>query len=145
MGAGTSERWEHACGRPRYEFLIQRDRSPFLIDPTPVLKHIVCDVLDGVDLRQIAFEYHMALANAIAGISERVQLDGSRREVGLTGGVFQNSLLVHLTRKMLSSQGIVPWTHQRLSPNDGSLGLGQAWMKVGITLSSFYQVVKPII
>lgn len=129
MGGEVLERVEHGCMRPRYEFSIQRDRAPFQIDPSPVLKHIVCDVLDGVDLRQIAFEYHLALAKAIAGISEWVQLGGARREIGLTGGVFQNSLLVHLTRKMLLGQGIIPWTHQRLSPNDGSLGVGQAWMR----------------
>ena len=129
MEARRSEDWVSDFGLTRYAFSIQSECDPFLIDPTPVLTSIVRDVLDAVDFQQIAFDYHVALARAIADMSQSLKLDGPNRVIGLTGGVFQNSLLVFLTRKMLSSRGIVPWTHQRLTPNDGSLGVGQAWVR----------------
>ena len=129
MERGLPNRWDAGDGPKRYSFAFQKDRDPFLIDPTPVLKNIVRDVLDGVNFEQIAFEYHVAVATVIADISEWVKREGENREIGITGGVFQNSLLVHLTRQMLNRRGIIPWTHQRLTPNDGSLGVGQAWVR----------------
>lgn len=134
MERGGPKRWDAGSGPRMYEFSVQKDRDPFLIDPTPVLKNIVQDVLDGVNFERIAFEYHMSVATVIADISEWVRREGGRREggnreIGITGGVFQNSLLVHLTRQMLNRRSIIPWTHQRLTPNDGSLGVGQAWVR----------------
>jgi hydrogenase maturation protein HypF len=134
MERGGPKRWDAGSGPRMYEFAVQKDRDPFLIDPTPVLKNIVQDVLDGVNFERIAFEYHMSVATVIADISEWVRREGGRREggnreIGITGGVFQNSLLVHLTRQMLNRRSIIPWTHQRLTPNDGSLGVGQAWVR----------------
>jgi len=129
MEETLADRLDEGCEQPRYTFAVQKDRDPFLIDPTPVLKDIVRDVLEGVDFEQIAFEYHVAWANVIADISEWMRLVASNRDIGITGGVFQNSLLAHLTRHLLSRRGIVLLMHRRLTPNDGSLGVGQAWVR----------------
>ena len=46
--------------------------------------------------------------------------------VALSGGVFQNRLLVEKTKYLLESDGFTVLTHARVPPNDGGLALGQA-------------------
>jgi hydrogenase maturation protein HypF len=53
-------------------------------------------------------------------------LCGDVDTVALTGGVFQNALLTHLTRRELDTIGVRVLTHRLVPPNDGGLALGQA-------------------
>jgi hydrogenase maturation protein HypF len=46
--------------------------------------------------------------------------------VVLSGGVFQNSLLLERTCQQLKSRGFDVFTHSRVPPNDGGIALGQA-------------------
>ena len=48
------------------------------------------------------------------------------RTAALSGGVFQNTLLLELTEEQLTACGIRVLRHHLIPPNDGGIGLGQA-------------------
>ena len=49
-----------------------------------------------------------------------------RNKVALSGGVFQNRLLLHLTEERLRKEGFEVLRHRMIPPNDGGIAIGQA-------------------
>lgn len=91
-----------------------------------VLKAVCEDVLAGTERRLIAARFHRALAAMVGAVSVRIRAATGLDRVGLTGGVFQNALLLKLTVEELTRNRFDVWTHSVVPPNDGGLALGQA-------------------
>jgi hydrogenase maturation protein HypF len=99
---------------------------PFQIRVADLLTALISDLTDGVRAPVIAARFHHGVAAAIeAGcllLRERHGLD----TVALSGGVFQNMLLLHATAARLEDRGFRVLTHSRVPCNDGGISLGQA-------------------
>jgi hydrogenase maturation protein HypF len=95
------------------------------IDPAPVLRSIVDDIRNGYPTGAIAAGFHIAVARLVADCAEQLRDDTGIGQVALSGGVFQNVLLVRLTRAHLEARGFEVLTHRLVPPNDGGLALGQ--------------------
>ncbi|MFU8840046.1 MAG: carbamoyltransferase HypF [Nitriliruptoraceae bacterium] len=109
---------------PRYHLDVG-DRSPITLDAAPLLGAIVAELRTGTDRRAIAAGFHLAVADAIVEVADRVAADGGPRTVGLTGGVFQNAWLTTRTRTRLAAHDHPVLTHRLVPPNDGGLAYGQ--------------------
>ena len=104
-----------------YRFTVDHGRSPAVIDPATVLAQVVDDVHAGVASGVIGARFHRAVATLILELASKYR--GYR--VALSGGVFQNAMLLGLARTALTDGGFDVITHRHVPPNDGGIALGQ--------------------
>jgi hydrogenase maturation protein HypF len=101
------------------------DRDTKEFGATSLLRGVIGDLREGYPRGAIAAGFHAAVANLIADVADSVRQATGVQRVALTGGVFQNLLLVTLARASLAERGFDVLTHHLVPPNDGGLALGQ--------------------
>ncbi|MBI5056092.1 MAG: carbamoyltransferase HypF [Nitrospirae bacterium] len=87
---------------------------------------IVDDLKAGTPTEVIAKKFHNTVVGIIVNISESVRDETGITAVALSGGVFQNAVLLENTFRRLKETGFRPLVHQLVPPNDGGIALGQA-------------------
>jgi hydrogenase maturation protein HypF len=92
------------------------------LDARETIAALVADVRAGVDVGRVAMRFHRGLALATAAAVEAV---GVPLAV-LSGGVFQNRVLLDLTSAELERRGLRVLVPELLPPNDGGISYGQA-------------------
>lgn len=100
--------------------------DPLEIDWRPLVRSICRDILNGVEPAVIGLQFHHAVAHMIRDACSALGKRTRVRTVGLTGGVFQNALLLRLAVQQLKIAGFRVLVHQSIPPNDGGLAFGQA-------------------
>lgn len=106
------------------------DRAPasFTIDPAPLIRGIVDDVVAGVDRRTIAGAFHHSVAEMIVSVASNIRSSTGINRIALSGGVFQNALLATSATELLGHSGFEVYTQRLVPCNDGGLSLGQAYV-----------------
>ena len=85
------------------------------------------DTFDQDLIEKAAYEFHKGLAEQIVTACIHAKEKTGCQTAALSGGVFQNGLLLRLTEEGLTAKGFRVLTHQLIPPNDGGIALGQAF------------------
>ncbi len=100
--------------------------TDYELDFRPILTAVIEARARGDSVSDVARAFHRGLARGIAdGVAMLAQEHGVRRAV-LSGGVFQNDVLLSDVLGFLSSKSIQVLTNRHVPPNDGGISLGQA-------------------
>jgi hydrogenase maturation protein HypF len=96
------------------------------LDFRPLLQALVQDRLRGRSTAEIARAFHGGIARglheALSTICEAHAVD----TVVISGGVFQNELLITDLCSLVAPESLRVWTNRAVPPNDGGISLGQA-------------------
>jgi hydrogenase maturation protein HypF len=108
---------------PRYAFGVDAGQLPAVVDPAPVLASVIVDQRAGTPSGVIGAKFHRAVADLVVDLA--AMDDSGSQTVALSGGVFQNTLLLRLVLSGLRTKGFRVITHRQVPPNDGGIALGQ--------------------
>ena len=108
----------------------------------PLLRQLLDGLRNGTERAELALAFHLAIADAVTETCRQIRDNGAEetREsetrdqqraapalpVALSGGVFQNTLLLELLVPRLEAAGFAVFTHRQVPPNDACIALGQA-------------------
>jgi hydrogenase maturation protein HypF len=92
---------------------------------------VVDDVLAGVPAAVVSIRFHRSVAAFVLDAARRLSDAEHLTTVALTGGVFQNRLLLDLCTESLAGGGFEVLHHRQVPTNDGGLALGQALVARG--------------
>jgi hydrogenase maturation protein HypF len=84
------------------------------------------DIQSGTPVGEAAAAFHNGLAGALVAASEVVRDREGLETVALSGGTWQNLLLLQHAQARLVAAGFEVLIHQRVPANDGGISLGQA-------------------
>jgi hydrogenase maturation protein HypF len=109
-----------------YSFLLKKDEKPMVIDPTEIIREVVCDLVKQTSPSVICGRFHKTVARFIVETCEEIRSREGLNRVVLSGGVFQNFLLLSFVTKGLKRSGFEVYAHHLVPTNDGGISLGQA-------------------
>jgi hydrogenase maturation protein HypF len=96
------------------------------LDFRPVLKSVIDDRIRGRSKCEIARAFQRAIAQGLHTSIRTVCHEHKISSVVLSGGVFQNELLLEDLKPLLEKEHLRIWTNHMVPPNDGGISLGQA-------------------
>ena len=102
------------------------DGQPLTVAGCDLVRAAAADLLAGVPSDVISARFHQGAAAMIGEACGLLRERSGLGTVALSGGVFQNLLLLGSVVDLLEGMGFRVLTHSRVPPNDGGISLGQA-------------------
>jgi hydrogenase maturation protein HypF len=109
-----------------YAFRLRAHNGVWVLETREIIRGVVEDLLSGRGAGEISSRFHRTMAEVVVAGCEKVRETGGPATVALSGGTFQNILLLDQTIKLLEEKEFVVHKHERVPANDGGIALGQA-------------------
>lgn len=100
--------------------------KPGVIDWAPMWRELLGDLEEGISTARIAKRFHLCVIEAVGDTASKLAAANGLSIIVLSGGVFQNRLLLEGVTARLERQGFTVLSPIRTPANDGGLSLGQA-------------------
>ncbi len=110
-----------------FPFEIKRDAEGcFILDMSGAIRSIVDEILKGTSKNEISISFHMTVARSFAAMAKEISAINGIKRVALSGGCFQNRILLENSVAELENAGFTVYCHKHVPANDGGIALGQA-------------------
>jgi len=109
-----------------YPYVIEETKSGRMIWLRDLLSAMIQDVRANESVGMLGARFHQTIAEIAIDICRQARELTNLNEVALSGGVWQNQILLNLVRDGLQKENFVVYFHQQVPSNDGGLALGQA-------------------
>ena len=113
-----------------YEWERVKDSCQILLGP--IVRGVVRDVENGLQVSNISGKFHMTLSRLFSDLCTFLRQETGLDRVVLSGGVFQNAVLLVGLRKALEERNFQVFTHSLVPTNDAGISLGQAVVAAAI-------------
>jgi hydrogenase maturation protein HypF len=109
-----------------YPFRLRLEDEVWIVETREIIRGVVEDLLAGRATGEISSKFHRTMAEVVVACCERIREAGGTTAVALSGGTFQNMLLLNQVVRLLEEKGFEIYRHHSVPTNDGGLALGQA-------------------
>lgn len=105
-----------------YPFLINDNK----LDPSPLWEQLISDFLAGMSQSRMAAKFHNSIAQLSLQTCQIIKNESGVSSVALSGGVWQNKVLLTSTIQLLEKHNFTVLWHSMIPTNDGGIAFGQA-------------------
>ena len=104
-----------------YEFRIEPGTTAYTVDWVPCIEEMIKDLANEQSTPYVTRKFHNGLAQLVVKLVRLKNVDAAL----MSGGCFQNRLLLELCINRCKQEGITPYWNQQIPTNDGGLAYGQ--------------------
>jgi hydrogenase maturation protein HypF len=115
-----------------YPFRLRPGGEGWVVETRGIIGGVVEDLLAGCETGEMSSRFHRTVAEVVVAGCEEIRDDEGASAVALSGGTFQNLLLMEQVVELLAGKGFTVYRHRRVPANDGGLSLGQAVLADGV-------------
>ncbi|MBF0210748.1 MAG: carbamoyltransferase HypF [Desulfamplus sp.] len=118
------EKYDFAINQSKYNDK-NKDEELLIIDLIPLIKNIVHDIQRCTTIESISSKFHQTIIDSFVCASEKVSCETGIKRVVLSGGVFNNMLILSGMTHALEKKGFRVYSHSKVPSGDGGISLGQ--------------------
>jgi hydrogenase maturation protein HypF len=115
-----------------YPFRLRPEGEGWVVETSGIIAAVVEDLLARRSAGAVSSSFHRTMAEVVVASCEEIRAAGGVSAVALSGGTFQNLLLLGQVLELLTGRGFTVYRHRRVPANDGGLSLGQAVLANGV-------------
>ncbi len=108
-----------------YTVEIKETDGRLIMSPKALIREVVRDLLSGTDTGVVAARFHNWLAACLVEIAGRLKAKHGINTAALSGGCFQNEILLRELKGLLTQQGFEVIVNRLVPTNDGGISFGQ--------------------
>jgi len=109
-----------------YPVRLRSEGATWIVETHEIIAAVLEDLRSVRPAPEISATFHRTMAETVVATCEKIRESDTVNTVALSGGTFQNMLLLDQTTKLLEEKQFMVLAHQRVPTNDGGLSLGQA-------------------